>query len=113
MIRHDLRPQSGFIVFAGQASFWSVRSCTMDEQEEPRCCDVGHRVGTTREDGRPCACDRRTQQAYDLALMDDLRFLQAWEKGQVPVVGATVRIRQIRRATLQHAAAGPSVHGAD
>ena len=85
----------------------------MDEQEGPRCCDVGLRARTTRKDGRPCACDGRAQQAYDLALMDDLRFLQAWETGQVPLVGATVRIRQIRRATLRHAAADQSVHGAD
>lgn len=39
-----------------------------------------------------------SQRAYNLNRADDLHFLQAWEQGLLPVVGATVRVRQIRRA---------------
>ncbi len=47
---------------------------------------------------QPRTCGTPSQRAYDLARADDLRFLQAWEQGLFPVVGATVRVRQIRRA---------------
>ena len=39
-----------------------------------------------------------SRRAYDLDRADDLRFLRAWEQGLLPVVGAAVRVRQIRRA---------------
>ncbi len=32
------------------------------------------------------------------AVIEDLRYLQAWERGEVPLLGAVLRVRQIRRA---------------
>jgi hypothetical protein len=38
---------------------------------------------------------------YDRAVIDDLLFLQAWEKGLIPWwSGTIVRVRQIRNANL-------------
>ena len=51
----------------------------------------------------------QSQQAYALAYADDLRFLQAWERGLVPLVGAAVRVRQIRRALATLPQARPQV----
>jgi hypothetical protein len=36
--------------------------------------------------------------AYNRTVIDDLLFLDAWEKGLVPWLGAILRVRQIRRA---------------
>ena len=47
----------------------------------------------------------QSQHAHAPGRADDLQFLQAWERGLVPLVGAAVRVRQIRRvlATLLQA----------
>lgn len=50
-----------------------------------------------QHDDQPGACIAQSQQAYALTRADDLWFLQAWERGLVPPVGAAVRVRQIRR----------------
>ncbi len=34
----------------------------------------------------------------DPSILRDLMFLEAWENGQVPWLGAILRVRQIRRA---------------
>ncbi len=39
----------------------------------------------------------QSQQAYALGRIEDLQSLKAWEHGLVPLVGAAVRVRQIRR----------------
>jgi hypothetical protein len=36
--------------------------------------------------------------AYNRSVIDDLLFLDAWENGLVPWLGAILRVRQIRRA---------------
>lgn len=53
---------------------------------------------SSQQQNQPKAWDMPSQRAYDLDRADDLRFLQAWEQGLLPVSGATVRVRQIRRA---------------
>ena len=50
-----------------------------------------------QHDDQPGAHIAPNQQAYALGRADDLQFLQAWERGLVPLVGAAVRVRQIRR----------------
>ena len=62
-------------------------------------------MGNGQHDDQPGAYIAQSQQAYALARADDLQFLQAWERGLVPLVGAAVRVRQIRRvlATLPQA----------
>jgi len=55
---------------------------------------------------RPEQGDTPSQRAYDRAHADDLRFLRAWEQGLFPMAGATVRVRQIRRALAAPPRAG-------
>ncbi len=55
-------------------------------------------MSSSQHDGQPGGHIAQYQQAYALGRADDLQFLQAWERGLVPLVGAAVRIRQIRRA---------------
>ena len=57
-----------------------------------------------QEDEHHSACARPAPRAYDLALLDDLNFLKAWEQGRVPFMCAVFRVRQIRRANLVHGA---------
>ncbi len=60
---------------------------------------LGHRhMGNSQQRNQPGPFNAPPQHAYDLARADDLRLLQAWEQGLLPVLGATVRARQIRRA---------------
>ena len=37
-------------------------------------------------------------QTLDGAVLDDLKFLAAWDAGQLPLLGNIVRVRQLRRA---------------
>ncbi len=55
-------------------------------------------MSSSQHDGQPGAHIAQNQQAYALGRADDLQFLQAWERGLVPLVGSAVRVRQIRRA---------------
>ena len=57
-----------------------------------------------QEDKHHGASTRPAPRAYDLALLDDLNFLKAWEQGRIPFMCAVVRVRQIRRANLAHGA---------
>lgn len=43
-------------------------------------------------------CDEDARRVRDLAVFDDLQFVEAWENGLVPWLSAYVRVRQIRRA---------------
>ena len=54
----------------------------------------------SQQQTQPEPCNLASRHAYALARSDDLRFLQAWEQGLLPAVGATVRVRQIRRALV-------------
>jgi len=42
----------------------------------------------------------RNVSAHDFieAVIEDLRYLEAWERGDIPLLGAILRVRQIRRA---------------
>ncbi len=42
----------------------------------------------------------RNVSAHDFveAVIEDLRYLEAWERGDIPLLGAVLRVRQIRRA---------------
>lgn len=62
-------------------------------------------MSNSQHDGQPGAHIPQSQQAYALGRAHDLQFLQAWERGLVPLVSAAVRVRQIRRvlATLSQA----------
>ena len=55
-------------------------------------------MSSSQQQDQSGALNMPSQRAYDLARADDLRFLQAWEQGVLPVVSATARVRQIRRA---------------
>lgn len=55
-------------------------------------------MSNSQHDSQPGAHIAQSHQAYALGRAEDLRFLQAWEHGLVPLPGAAVRVRQIRRA---------------
>jgi hypothetical protein len=35
---------------------------------------------------------------YVEAVIEDLRYLEAWERGDIPLLAAVLKVRQIRRA---------------
>jgi hypothetical protein len=53
---------------------------------------------TPPEKNMPNLSRHVTAHDYVEAVIEDLRFLQAWERGDVPLLGAILRVRQIRRA---------------
>ena len=63
-------------------------------------------MSDSQHQSQPELCDLPPQHAYALARSDDLLFLQAWEQGHLPLVGATVRVRQICRALAAPSRAG-------
>ena len=50
-----------------------------------------------RHDDHEGARVTRSVNAYQHARADDVRFLQQWEQGLLPLIGTTARVRQIRR----------------
>jgi hypothetical protein len=48
--------------------------------------------------------DLNSAYSYSPTVIEDLLFLDAWERGAVPSLSAFFRARQIRRADLVHAA---------
>lgn len=48
----------------------------------------------------PSLPTQSARQDHEAALMGELDYLREWEQGHIPFLGAVVRVRQIRRASL-------------
>ena len=46
----------------------------------------------------------RSRRAYDLARVEDPEFLQRWQQGIPPMIGAMVRVRQSAASSLSSTA---------